>query len=486
MKQFFSFEKKDLVFLFLLLLFIGDTVYSYYQHSLAPIDGDLPALVAPSEGYQQVLHDPFGFRILQTGENCAGSNRYFVHSFIYTYFRSMPVLLQNFMSPIASVYNSIALIKTITQVGLILMLSAYIGLFFKFNRNERMLSIVLIAPLFQAVGFFEYLAFIDNCITYVLFYALPTLILSIFLFPYYKAALTGDSGLSFATKCIWFVLPFILTFSGPLVSPVLLLLCPSVLFYLFYSHWKKLDQLPFIKRMVKAVQAIHWQLLFSFGLTTFLSLYSFYIGTHNSENSWEVMSFTERYMKLFEGLIKITAFSEGLMPIAFAIGCNLFIIQRSKSEDIEKLMKLFYFFLIFACAYLLLLPLGGYRAYRPYIVRRDTLQPLLWLLFFTWGISTVYILKNARSIKYLAYTATVICVCLGYTLKDKIPEYSNACEKQSMSTIASSSRDCVELSESCTVMQWSNSTQCGDTHYCAEILHLWNISPRVIQYHHKP
>ncbi|MDF2455886.1 MAG: hypothetical protein K0R51_1879 [Cytophagaceae bacterium] len=482
----FSFEKKDLIFLFLLLLFIGDTVYSYYQHSLAPIDGDIPSLVAPSDAYQQVLHDPFGFKIIQTAENCAGSNRYFVHSFIYTYFRIVPQLLQGFMTPIESVYASIALVKTITQVGLIFMLSLYIGLFFKFTRNERMLSIVLIAPLFQAVGFFEYMAFIDNCITYVLFYALPTLLLSIFLYPYYRAALTGNSGLNSLTKCLWMILPFVLTFSGPLVSPVLLLLCPSVLFYLFYTHWRTLHHLDAGDRVVKALRSIHWQLLFSFGLTTLLSVYSFYIGTHNSENSWEVISITERYRRLLEGLIKITSFSEGLMPIVLLVLFNLYLMQRSNNKNLDQLLKIFYFSILFIGAYLLFLPLGGYRSYRPYIIRRDTLQPVLWLLFFAWGISTVCLFQQVRSRNYLIYAFSIALICLTYTFADKVPGYTNACERQSMQTLSVAKEDCVELNESCTVMQWGNASTCEDTRYGAELLHLWNITPRLIHYHQKP
>ncbi|MBC7486551.1 MAG: hypothetical protein H7282_07350 [Cytophagaceae bacterium] len=74
--KFFSFEKKDLVFLFLLLLFIDDTVYSYYQHSFATIDGAIPLWHHLKMPTKEILHHPFGFKILQTGENCAVSNRF--------------------------------------------------------------------------------------------------------------------------------------------------------------------------------------------------------------------------------------------------------------------------------------------------------------------------------------------------------------------------------------------------------------------------
>ncbi|MDB5258650.1 MAG: hypothetical protein JWM14_3345 [Chitinophagaceae bacterium] len=485
MKQLFSFEKKDLVFLFLLLLFIGDTVYSYYQHSLAPIDGDIPSLVAPSDAYQQVLHDPFGFKILQTGENTAASNRFFVQWPTYAYFRYVPLWLQSFLSPIDSVYASIALAKTFIQVGLILLLVSYICITFGWKRNEGILAAVVICPLFQAVGFFEYLCVIDNCISYAIAYAFSTLILMVFLFPYYRAAITGHSGLPSWLKPLWLLLPIGLTFSGPVTGPVLLILCPSTLLYFFYQHWKIKSDLSLSQRFSQSINSINRQLFISFVFTTLLCIYSFYIGTHNSENSWEVISLTERYKKLLEGLIKITSFSEGFMPIVLVIFYNLFILQRYKNTDIDKLVHILYFALLFAAAYILLLPMGGYRPYRPYIIRRDTLQPVLWLLFFAWGLSTVSVLKYTHSTKRVVYASIITLICLGYTLVDKLPDYTNVCERQAMQEIAAANGDCIELKESCMVMQWGPASQCEDTRYAATLLHLWNITPREIKYHQK-
>lgn len=482
----FSFEKKGLVFLFLLLLFLGDTFYSYYQHSLAPIDGDIPSLVAPSDAYQQVLHDPFGFKILQTGEDCAASNRFFVQWPTYAYFRHVPLWLQSFLSPIDSIYTSMALAKTLLQVGLILLLATYIRLTFGWSATEWMLTVVVICPLFQTVGFFEYLCMIDNCSSYAFAYALSTLALMIFLFPYYRVAVTGKSGLPVWIQPLWLLFPIILAFSGPLTSPVLLIVCPGTLLYFFYHQWKKFPLLSIEKRFISSLLSIDKKILISFTWTTLLCLYSFYIGTHNSENSWEVISMTERYKKLAEGLIKITSFSEGIMPILLMVLLNLFMIQRSNNKDLDRLTKILIFSLVFIGAYLLLLPLGGYRSYRPYIIRRDTLQPVLWLVFFAWGISTVSVLRNMRSRKHLIYTMSIVLICVAYTLIDKVPGYTNACERQSMQILASAKGDCVELEESCTVMQWGNSTKCEDSRYGAELLHFWNITPKVIHYHHKP
>src|SRR6478736_6485038 len=206
MKQFFSSKKKDFVFLFLLLLFIVDTVYSYYQHSLIPIDGDIPSLVMPSDTYQQVLYDPFGFEILQTGESYAASNRFFVQWSTYAYFRHVPLWLQSFLSPIDSVYAAMAIAKTLMQIGLLLLLASYVCITFGWKKNEWVLALVLICPLFQVAGSCEFLGMIDKCGSYAFAYALSTLVLVIFLYPYYRAAITGKSALPQWLEPLWLVL----------------------------------------------------------------------------------------------------------------------------------------------------------------------------------------------------------------------------------------------------------------------------------------
>ena len=71
-------------------------------------------------------------------------------------------------------------------------------------------------------------------------------------------------------------------------------------------------------------------------------------------------------------------------------------IKNKDDSDSRKIIQLLKFIGLFALIYLLLLPLGGYREYRPYIIRRDTFMPIWMLLFFFYGITTLHIVKNVR------------------------------------------------------------------------------------------
>jgi hypothetical protein len=122
--------------LLLLILLIGDIIFSYYQFSLFTIDGDVPRIAVPEKSYLGVLADPFGFNILKTGEMHAGSNRYFAHITEYYYMREAPIFFQHFVSPIDSIYLSAAIAKTIIQTATILLLAAYISIPFGLKKKR--------------------------------------------------------------------------------------------------------------------------------------------------------------------------------------------------------------------------------------------------------------------------------------------------------------------------------------------------------------
>ena len=52
--------------LIFLLFLVFDTGYSFLQHCQMDMDGDMAKIIlpSPSSSYYQVLHDPFGFKVL--------------------------------------------------------------------------------------------------------------------------------------------------------------------------------------------------------------------------------------------------------------------------------------------------------------------------------------------------------------------------------------------------------------------------------------
>lgn len=106
----------------LILISIGvlvDMGYSFLQHYHNVLDGDMPGIILPAEWYSEVLDDPFAIGVLLDGKEYAAPNRFFCHWSMSKYFKSMPILLQNVVDPINSVYLSCAIIKTGVQFFLI-------------------------------------------------------------------------------------------------------------------------------------------------------------------------------------------------------------------------------------------------------------------------------------------------------------------------------------------------------------------------------
>src|SRR5690606_10158483 len=100
---------KKKIFFLLSVLFMLDIAYSFIQHYQMPLDGDLGPISLPSEAYKKVLSDPFGFQVLLKNEVYPAPNRYFAHQLVSGYFKTAPLLLQTFVSPVKSVYMSCAI-----------------------------------------------------------------------------------------------------------------------------------------------------------------------------------------------------------------------------------------------------------------------------------------------------------------------------------------------------------------------------------------
>ena len=168
------------IYILLLLLFLIDVGYSFIQHFYVSLDGDIAAIVMPSKEYQQVLKDPFAWKVITKDSIYAAPNRFFAHWSMSAYFKNVPLLLQNFVSPVNSIYASSALAKTGIQVFMIFILSVYISEKKSLFSKEFLVAAVLITPLFQTFGYNGLMGIIDKSITYTFFYALPLALLLVF------------------------------------------------------------------------------------------------------------------------------------------------------------------------------------------------------------------------------------------------------------------------------------------------------------------
>lgn len=470
----------------LILLLVAELLYSFVQYQQQTIDGDLIPIVLPTQNYQPVLEQPFGFAAISAGEKHAGINRFSFHFSMHHYFRAVPLFLQNFVSPIESVYLAASLFKIAVHIAILWLLAAYASGSVSPIRQDFLLAAVLIAPLFQTTQFNLYMGLISPAVTYTFAYGFPFALLLLFFLPFYQEVM-GQAQLinkwTFFPILTWSFLAVFLAFSSPIMSPVVVLICGMLLLYFWYKNFNKTSSsLVFYKKTIYAIQAIPPHILALFSFFILWSLYSLYLGTFNIESDTTV-GIIDRYIRLGKGVIGQLTSKLAFPLFMIFLGLNYFLIQQKTSEanpknKLElnnKINLLFKWVSLFSLIYLLLLPLGGFREYRPKIIRSDTLIPVLLVLYFLFGISSLYILNHFSGIKKKYYAASILVLLSFFTISDEPNFGKNVCEKEALQQIANSDYSLVLLEFDCTIMSWTKTTRPKHSKHTSELLFYWNI-----------
>jgi len=439
------------------LLLVADLAYSGYQYYHQALEGDIAGIVLPSEGYTRVLDDPFGISVLTDGETYPATNRYFAHAAMAGWFRTMPFLLQNFMEPLDSIYFSAAMAKLLMHLLLLLMLGMYVSGSTRIAGFDLLLGMVLVTPLFHNWGSGMYIGFIDYSVTYAFFYALPMGLLMLFFLPYFLEGFHGRKGMFRPhTIVMLMILAIVLAFNGALVAPVVLMVCPAVLIVKAWKIFRREGGGMSLRSVFSPLRRMpaHYSLVFMFFIL--LSLYSYYIGRFNSENFFVQLPLAERYDRLPEGLRMLFTERSGLYWLLFMMAANLAIlVHRSVPRQVRNdAIGLLAVIIFFSIVYIILLPLGGYREYRPFIIREDTVMPVLLALVLWYGVTTFMLLQALRPFRKAIYGAVVVVFIFVLTKNDPAHFGHYACERAALEQLIASEEKIVKLDASCPVMAW--------------------------------
>ena len=438
-------DRRSRIFLCLLwLLLIGDLSFSFYQFYGMGLDGDLAGIVAPSEHYTDMLSDPFGWSVLTEGAVYAAPNRYFVHRFMVAWFGLVPEWFGQLFDPVDALFLAIASFKFLLQGALIVMGVRFLRLFSPDRASSFWDSFPLLAlllfPFFQNGFLNPVMGIIQASPTYSFFYALPMLLVLLWWYPLLRSRLTGRK---IAPLTLLWLLPLsiALPFTGPLVAGVLAVLIFTSL----------------AARLLSGPETIYVLLrrrstLILLG-TALLCLYSVYIGTHNAENLTDALPLAQRYARLPWGVYYLFQIKLGFSLLAVTT-LGLAIWMFRKHHD-TRLARCGMFLLLFALLYLLLLPLGGYRAYRSHIVRADTFLPVTLVLVFYFALLVRYLIGQLQGRSRMLFGTFVGLVLLYFTLCDEPKVYTNPCERVALRRIAEAESGPVRLDEGCHVLSWN-------------------------------
>ncbi|MFC5269647.1 hypothetical protein [Adhaeribacter terreus] len=471
---------KKLTYLLALFLIL-DAAYTFYQLYYLPHDGDMAPVILPVKWYARVLEDPLGFSVFTSGEKYAAPNRFFVHWSMSTYFKTVPFFLQHFTDPLSASYLASALARWGTHLLLLWLLGTYITGTGKFWKPKFILAAAIIVPLFQTHGAFYRLSIISGSITYMFFYAFAVAVLMLFFLPFYRAFYHNKPlKFNFWHHLLLLILTLIVPLNGPLNAPLVLIICPSVLLYLWWQHFRKNEAKNLISKTLKAIQAIPKPVLFYFIFISLVSLYSFYLGTFNIENDYSV-PLLQRYKLLPTGLNQqlFYGFRHEFGPAFSLIFLTLIVNAILLRQDLvtgKRILKMLGVALIFCAIYVLLLPLGGYRHYRPYIIVNHTFLPAYLVLVYFFGLTCWHILLNLNFRYKKLYIAGLVLFAIIFSSAETPDHTAYNCEKAALETIINSPEQHVSLETDCTVMFWEKITWPGNSEAQGKLLQYWGAT----------
>lgn len=475
---------RKVVYLILALFLLADLSFSFFQYVEQPLDGDIARNLVPEEGVKPVFESPLGFKAIDEDIRYSGPNRYFSHLLYRSALLKLPEVFQHYTDPIQSVYLACATWKVTFQLLLIFLLAMAITGSLHILSLDFVLACALIIPFFQANGYSDYMGIIDASITYSFFYAMPLIVLIIYLLPiffqwYYNQIFLAD----WMVALIWIPLVFVVCLSGPLNPAILLIL--SALVFFFYVNDKGPQNSPqeFISRLTRAYQSIPKTYLFLLLPACILSIYSLYLGSYNAESVVSQISLAEMYQRLPEGVY--LQFTQKLgFPILFgALIINMFLIKKKFGSDKGiKILQLFKWIALFSLVYILLLPFGGYRVYRPHILRYDTIMPITLALVFLFGLSSVYLINKLSKMQLRYYIPLLVAIVFIFSNADQLEEGKADCERDALASISASPDSVVVLTHDCSVVAWGKFKKPEESQLNGQLLQMWGITQDVKLY----
>ena len=410
---------KRIIYFLLCLLLLADLSYSFVQHLNQPLDGDMAWNIVPSNEVKPIFDNPLGTDVIVKNLRYPNPNRFFCHWSMKEYFLNVPLFLQKFAEPIDSIYLSCAIAKIIIQIILIFFLTVAITGTLNLFKMDFLIVAVLITPLFQTNGFRDYMGIIDQSPSYTFFYALPCAFLLIYFSPfilqyYHNKKLSAQ----ILINIFWIPFALIISLSGPLNPGIVLIFALFVFFKKIKNSFFQFNQLGFFKKIGNSILSIpkgYWFYLLPISL---FSLYSLYIGHFNSYNV--IIPLSKLYSRLPEGVYYQFTQKLGFPILLGSLLFNAIIIFKNLNTiEGEKILKTFKWVGIFAFLYIVLLPFGGYRIYRPNVLRYDTIMPITLSLIFIFGISTFFILKTTSNKQKTWYVPIVAVILVIFTVTNQ-------------------------------------------------------------------
>lgn len=468
--------KKQIIYSILLLFLLGDAAYSFVQHLSQTLDGDMAWNIVPADEVKPILESPFGTGVILKNQIYPNPNRFFCHYSIKKYFETVPIFLQKFVNPVDSIYLSCAIFKIIIQLFLIILLAIAITGKLNFLSIDFLIAAVLVTPLFQTEGYQSYMGIIDRSPTYTFFYAMPLALLLFYFTPFilqyfHKQKLKSH----LLIYILWIPFALIICLSGPLNPGIVIIFSFLVFINQISKNYIQSGKKGILTRFLSSVAGIPGNNWFYLLPISIISLYSLYIGSFNSNNV--KLPLIDLYSRIPAGIYNPLTKKLGFPVLLSILALNLAIIHKSfKNPEGRRISGIFKWIGIYTLIYILLLPLGGFRYARPYVLRYDTFMPVTVSLAFMFGISSLFLLKNLKGKKQILYILVVTGVLIFFNINDERQFSKNQCERSALKEISESADSIVRLKSGCNVLAWEKTSKPEDSELNARLLVIWKVT----------
>ena len=468
--------KKIIGSVFLIIL-LADLTYSFIQYCNVELDGDMADVILPSEWCIKVFNDPLGFSSLINNDYYAAPNRFFALWPYSVFFKTVPFFLQNFVNPVESIYITCAIAKSLNQILIIIVISFYLINQINIFSFEFLTASMLIFPFFIVYNFWQ-LGIISDSITFTFSYSIPLGLTLLLFLPLFRKLFYHEKVLkSIPSKIFYILLSIYVSLNGPVIAPLLIIISFLTFVFLIVKNFNKESALKLSYKIKLSLKTIPKSVYFILITSIFFGLYSFYIGKNNIENTIVEKTLSERYHFLILGLQELPSHMPLLFPLLVIIIIYLILIRIfSYNEHGKKLIIFSFFVLIGSIIYIALLPLGGYRIYRPLIIRFDTVMPITLSVILIFGLISNFLIKNLKGkLKIIFISATVIFL-FKYIYHDKPIIGHNNCERKALFELSKSTDSVVFLNYDCTIMSWQKILNSKDSDLNSELFKLWGIT----------
>ncbi|MEK7376425.1 MAG: hypothetical protein AABZ57_04605, partial [Candidatus Margulisiibacteriota bacterium] len=283
---------------------------------------------------------------------------------------------------------------------------------------------------------------------------------------------------------IAFLLAIVISISGSLVPGVVILVCAGILFWQYLVQ-KREHSGSFSLILNKTIRSFPLSLVVLMAFACACSVYSLYAGTFNANNDYGAqLPLWERYAPMASSLFNMFTQKLGVPLLYGSIILNLILIKRLFGDVYrKKFAPIVSTLVLFSLIYIILLPFGGYRMYRPCVLRYDTVMPVTIAGFFLFAASSVFLLKNLAKGQVRSYFLLLLFLAFAFSNADRIENSEYQCERRSMEQIASSRERLVRLENACSVMSWDTIKDPRYSELNAGLLRYWGVSSKTKLYY---